>query len=196
MTRRSVFVVAVALQVALLGWMVAASERTLAHGVRVVLKVRPVDPIDYMTGRFINAHPAIGSIDTSLVPRVVAVREDVVSDLPQLTNQRVAVELRQEGALWVAQRIVDDGAATPPVAPFLWGRVTDVRGTIVDVEFGLDHFNIPFDAEDPSALTRSPDHVVALVVKVASDGRGVTEDMTIDGQPFSAWNTAEKAKRK
>jgi hypothetical protein len=198
MTRRTVFLVAVALQVALLGWMVAASERTLAHGTRVVLKVQPLDPVDFMTGRFIRATPAIARIDTTLVPIVGPLPSGGATSDPlrRLQAARISVELRQEGELWVAQRLVLDGAAEPARAPFLRGRVTWVDGTHVNLDFGLERFDIPYDADDPTPLSRSPEHLVALVVKVAGDGRGVVEDMRIDGAPFSTWNAAEKAKRK
>jgi hypothetical protein len=116
MTKGTLFRIAVALQVALLGWMVAASERTLAGGARVVLKVRPVDPIDYMTGRFVNAHPEIGRIDLVAVPLVGAPVDEratttrpAAPDRATLQNGRVFVELQPSGSVWVAQRVVYDG---------------------------------------------------------------------------------------
>jgi len=202
MTKGTLFRIAVALQVALLGWMVAASERTLAGGARVVLKVRPVDPIDFMTGRFVNAHPEIGRIDLVGVPLVGAPADGPATttrpaapDRAALQNRRVSVELQPSGSVWVAQRVVCDGGGISPRAPFLRGRIASVQGDSIDVDYGIERFDIPFDAEDPTPLTRSAGHVVTLVVKVASDGRCVTEDLQIDGQPFAAWNAAEKAKK-
>jgi len=203
MTKRTLFLIAVALQVALLGWMVASSERTLARGTRVVLRVRPVDPIDFMTGRYVDAHPAIGRIDVAKVPLVGAPPEDAAAgtaagtpDLSRFWSRTVCVELRQEGEYWVAERVVLADGAVAPRAPFLRGRVAPSNGTLLDVDYGLDRFDIPYDAEDPSPLARSNDHSVALVVRVASDGRSVTEDLVVDGRPFAEWNAAEKAKRK
>ena len=205
MTRGTLFRIAVALQVALLGWMVAASERTLAGGTRVVLKVRPVDPIDFMTGRYIDVHPEIASLDVAKVLLVGRTAEDArpktsaateAPDVTALRNRTVLVELRPEGELWVAQRVVVEGGAIPPRAPFLRGRVDSAYGSVLQVDYGLGRFDIPYDAEDPTPLARSPDHAVALVVRVAGDGRSVTEDLRIDGRSFADWNAAEKAKRK
>ena len=203
MTRKTLFLIAVALQVALLGWMVASSERTLARGTRVVLRVRPVDPIDFMTGRYVDAHPAIGRIDVAKVPLIGAPAENTTTgattgtpDLSRIWGHDVCVELRQEGEYWVAERVVLEDGAVAPRAPFLRGRVAPSHGTLLDVNYGLDRFDIPYDAEDPSPLASSNDHVVALVVRVASDGRSVTEDLVVDGRPFAEWNAAEKAKRK
>lgn len=204
MTKKTLFLIAVALQVALLGWMVAKSERLLARGERVVLRVRPVDPIDFMTGRYIAAHPAVGRIDVAKVPLVGETERDAAAaaasaapgDLARLLNRDVFVELKEEGEFWVAQRVVVAGGPVEPRAPCLRGRVQPSYGTELDVDYGLDRFDIPYDAEDPSSLARSNDHTVALVVRVASDGRSVTEDLVVDGRPFAEWNAAEKAKRK
>ena len=53
----------------------------------------------------------------------------------------------------------------------------------------LDDRRLPVDAGREPAIR-------ALVVRVASDGRSVTEDLVVDGRPFAEWNAAEKAKRK
>jgi len=205
MTKRTLFLIAVALQVALLGWMVASSERTLSHGTLVVLKVRPVDPIDFMTGRYVDVHPEIASLDVAKVALIGAPAEDArtapppspaTPDLSPLLGRTVLVELRPEGEFSVAQRIVVEGGAIAPRAPFLRGRVETAYGTVLQIGYGLGRFDIPYDAEDPSPLARERDHVVALVVRVASDGRSLIEDLRIDGRPFADWNAAEKAKRK
>jgi uncharacterized membrane-anchored protein len=202
MTKGTLFRIAVALQVALLGWMVAASERTLSRGTLVVLKVRPVDPIDYMTGRFVRVRPEIATLDLAVVPLVGEPGESSNGVLPGdspyagLLNDPVLVELRPAGGLWIATRVVWAGGAVAPHAPYLRGRVESVHENHLDVDYGLERFDIPYDAEDPSPLTRSGEHVVALAVRVADDGRSVTEDLVVDGRPFAEWNAAEKAKRK
>lgn len=200
MTKRTLFLIAVALQVALLGWMVASSERTLSRGTLVVLKVRPVDPIDYMTGRFIRVRPEIATLDLAAVPLVGESAEDAATNGAELhvelVNRNVLVELRPGARLWTATRVVVDGGPIAPHAPFLRGRVESVHGNHLDVDYGLERFDIPYDAEDPTPLTRSDEHVVALAVRVADDGRSVTEDLRIDDRPFAEWNAAEKTKRK
>jgi hypothetical protein len=201
MTKGTLFRIAVALQVALLGWMVASSERTLDHGTLVLLKVRPVDPIDFMTGRFVRVRPEIATLDLSAVPLVGEPGESYNGVLPGdspyagLLNDHVLVEVRPGAGSWIATRVVWEGGLVAPHAPFLRGRVASAHDRQLDLDYGLDRFDIPYDAEDPTPLTRSGEHVVVLAVRVTSDGRSVTEDLRIDGQPFAAWNAAEKAKK-
>ena len=203
MSRKTLFSIAVALQVALLGWMVASSERTLSRGTLVLLKVRPFDPVDFMTGRYINARPEISSLDLATVPLA---GEDGDGDggwtgrpgtgpHAGLWNHGVLVEVRPGAGVWTATRVVVEGGSVAPRAPFLRGRVTSVAGENLEVDYGIDRFDIPYDAEDPTLFTRSKEHVLLLAVRVADDGRTVTEDLRVDGRPFAEWNAAEKAKR-
>jgi uncharacterized membrane-anchored protein len=70
MNRRLAFLIAVALQLIVLGGMVGSRERVLANGTRVLLAVEAVDPIDHLAGRYIRIPLKIGAIDTTQTPFV------------------------------------------------------------------------------------------------------------------------------
>jgi len=191
MNRRIAFHVAVALQLVFLGWMVAAKERALATGIRVVLKVQPIDPIDYQSGRYIQITPAIARIDPEKVP-VVRGRLGAAS----LSGRVVFVEIAPEGELWEARRVVVDGSGASPRAPFLRARVGPPFDATLRLDYSLDRFYIPASGHDPSMLVGDPSHTIRVVVHVPSDGAGVISDLLIDGKPWKAWDAAERAKEK
>lgn len=202
MNRKLAFQLAVALQLVFLGWMVAAKERTLATGTRVVLRVQPVDPTDYRSGRYIQITPAIARIDPEKVKVVrgdtgaAAPAGSADSGLASLTGRTVFVELTHKGELWEATRVVVEGAGILPHTPFLRARVTMPFDATLRLDYSLERFYIPADGHDPSGLARDPDHSVRVVVRVPSDGAGVIEDLLVDGKTWKEWDAAERAKEK
>jgi uncharacterized membrane-anchored protein len=194
--RKLLFCVAVALQLVVLGWMVAAKERALATGARIVLKVEPYDPLDHLSGRYIQITPAVARIDTS---KVVLFRGDAgdgptaAAAAAPLTDRAVFVEFVQDGEIWSASRVVVEGAGVPPHVPFLRARVTGQTGALLELDYALNRFFIPADGRDPSRLVRDEKHSVRVVVRAPADGVGVVEDLLVDGKPWKEWDAAERA---
>jgi uncharacterized membrane-anchored protein len=197
--RKLFFCVAVALQLVVLGWMVAAKERALATGARIVLKVEPIDPMNHLSGRYIQITPAIARVDTT---KVVLVRGDAgdgptpAAAAAPLTDRDVFVELVPDGEVWSASRVVVEGAGVPPHVPFLRARVTAHTGALLDLDYALNRFFIPADGHDPTWLVRDGKHTVRVVVRAPADGVGVVEDLLVDGKPWKEWDAAERAKEK
>jgi uncharacterized membrane-anchored protein len=204
MNRKLAFQVAVALQLVFLGWMVAAKERTLATGTRVVLKVQPIDPVDYRSGHYIQITPAIARIDPAKVPLVrgppgaagnaPAGAEN--PDLASLAGRTAFVELTHEGELWEATRVVVEGAGVLPHLPFLRARVEVPFDATLRLDYSLERFYIPADGHDPSSLARDPNHSIRVVVRVPNDGAGVIEELLVDGKTWKEWDAAERAKER
>jgi GDYXXLXY motif protein len=191
MNRKIVFQVAVALQLAFLGWMVAAQERTLSTGLRVPLKVTSFDANDFQRGRYIRIAPAIAEIDPGKV-EVVRAGES----LPSLAGRVAFVELDRDGDVWDARRVVIDGSGVAPRLPFLRARVGGSGETSLHLDYPFERFDIPADGRDPSAWYSDPSHALVAVVRVPSDGKGVLEDLLVDGRPWKTWNAEEKAKER
>jgi len=195
MTRRTIFVVALSLQLMLLGWMVGTHERSLATGARVVLAVEAFDPIDYLAGRYVNIRLAVSHVDTQKTPLVrgdtAGVPDAAARSMP--IYGPVFVELAQDGELWKAARVVVADSGITPRAPFLRGRVTYQDGTTLQVEFELDRFYIPADGHDPSALIRDPKHVVRALVCIPADGGAVFDDLLVDGRSWHDWDAEQRA---
>jgi uncharacterized membrane-anchored protein len=199
MNKKIAFYVAVALQLVVLGWMVAAKERALLTGARVVLPVQPIDPMDYMSGRYIAISPAIALIDTTKTPLFrgdTGDGSDPATAFAPLTDRYVFVELEQSGEVWTASRVVVEGAGVPPHQPFLRARVNSHDGALLRLDYSLNRFFIPADGHDPSFLVSDPAHTVRVVVRAPTDGAGVVEDLLVDGKPWKEWDAEERAKAK
>lgn len=204
MNRRIVFQIAVALQLVFLGWMVASKERAVSTGMRIVLKVAPVDPIDHLSGRYIQITPAIARLDPAKVPVVRAdegtggtgpTREGAAGT-SSLLGRVVFVELTQVGDVWDATRVVVDGSGVAPRAPFLRANVEYSPDTMLRLRYPFGRFFIPADGHDPSYLATDPKHSVKVVVKVPSDGCGVLEELLVDEKRWKEWDAEERAKER
>jgi uncharacterized membrane-anchored protein len=193
MNRRLAFLLAVVAQLAFLGWMVAAQERVLAVGRRIVLPIEPVDPIDPLSGRHLAIRPKLSRIDLAKL-RSWADAESLERAATELAGHEVIVPLREEAGEWVATEVEDADSFRPGGELALRGRVRNHYGATVVVEFGLERYFIPSDASDPSPLLWEPGHTLAIAVRVMADGSSTIEDLLVDGQPFRQWNAAQKPK--
>jgi uncharacterized membrane-anchored protein len=186
--------------------MVASKERARSIGMRVVLKVAPVDPKDYMSGRYIQITPAIARLDPAKVPverggvassGAGPTREGAAdSGTPSLLGHVVFFELTRDGDVWDARRVVVDGSGVEPRRPFLRARVDYSPDTSLRLDYSLDRFYIPADGHDPSFLAFDSQHSVKVVLKVPSDGAGVIEDLLVDEKTWKEWDAEERAKEK
>lgn len=189
MNRPRALMLALAPQVLLLLSMIAREEITLRTGVPVVLEVRPYDPMDMLSGRYLAVPLAIEQLDA----------DQIAHPTPPLHyGQAVWVGLKPGEDHWTPLSL----AAEPPDAgtaqAFVWlrGRINDSWSGdgVIKVAYDLDRFYIPEDAADPSRLEsgQTAARKLALVVRVNSQGRGSIADLLVDGQPYAQWNRAQR----
>jgi uncharacterized membrane-anchored protein len=182
-SRASIFGLTLGSQLAVLGFLVVREERVLRLGERVVLEIGPRDPMDLFRGRYLDTPVAIGRLDLTRLEPVA---------LPPGPGERIYVRLEHGEPFW---RPVGIASAIPTdrSAPYLEGRVESVSGTMMTVEYGLDRFYIPETAVDPSGLAPGSQTrpVLTLAVRVSSSGRGVIEDLLVDGKSFAEWSRAQ-----
>lgn len=187
MSRRLKFVAAMLVQFAILGAMVISAELTLKHGLRVELEVEPFDPIDPLSGRHLVVNLAAARIDRRYLDP--AIGDDLVP------GDALFVTLDTS----VTPAIVVGASRSRPLEgiPFARATVRDVSPSLVRVDYGLERYFIPLDAEDPSLFRDANGRraELRLVVRIDDDGRIVTEDLLVDGAPFSEWNARQREGR-
>jgi uncharacterized membrane-anchored protein len=176
--RRVKYLLALVPQLAFLLYMIAAAERTLVLGTPVELAIQPFDPIDPLSGRHLVVPLAIERVDpgSALVmgePLEVGQTVFVLLDRTERPTEVISIQTYppQAGVLHLRAVVRDAG---PPIV----------------LDYGLERFFIPLDATDPSlhrdADGRRPE--LRLLVRIDGEGRGVTEDLLVDGESFADWN--------
>jgi uncharacterized membrane-anchored protein len=157
----------------------ARAEWALRTGTEVRLAVRPYDPMDALSGRFIAIPLEIERLPRSGIARF--------GGEPEL-GEPVWVWLERDEPFWRAVAV----AKTVPERP----DVVALRGTLVEtspqdqrVDYELDRFFIPQEGADPSVPQGR--HTLTAVVKVARDGRGALADLLVDGEPWAMWNARQ-----
>ncbi len=174
MNRAVVYVLAAVPQFALVAGLAVREEYLLATGTSVVLEVRPYDPMDPLSGRYLGTPLAIESIDTARVPCDAGLAGTVW------------VVLAPGEPCWqpVAVR-----AAPPALAPgqvCLRGELEpwrSGRAGVLAVRYAIGRFYIPANGPDPSGRTD-----LALRVRVGAAGRAAVEDLLVGGTAYRDWN--------
>lgn len=179
MSRAAVFYSAVALQIAVLGFLVAREERVIRRGARVVLAIEAWDPSSFLSGRYLATPLAISRIDWTTLGDGAE---------PPSPGDAAFTELVEGEPHWTAARVHTVRPPAGDEAVFLEGRVTDRTGSLVTIDYGLDRFYFPETSRDPSLWTEGGTrNGLSLVVRVRA-GRGVTEDLLVEGRPFAEWD--------
>lgn len=184
MNRAVTFLCAVVPQFLLVGGLVVREEYVRATGRAVLLEIRPYDPMDPLSGRYLGTPLAIERLDLGRLPHDDGLRE----------RDEVWVVLAPGPKFWepVAVR-----AARPEAGPdqvVVYGEVDRQplreADVVLVVEYPIGRFYIPEDGKDPTGWQPrgEPRPEVALLVKVAASGRMTIEDLLVDGRPYAEWN--------
>jgi uncharacterized membrane-anchored protein len=184
MNRSVALFCAVLPQFLLVGGLVVREEYVRATGRAVLLEIRPYDPMDPLSGRYLGTPLAIERLDLDHVPHDEGLRE----------RNEVWVVLAPGDKHWqpVAVRAARPDVAGEQVA--VCGEV-DRRwmheaGPVLPVRYPIGRFYIPEDGKDPTgwlpADKTRPE--VVLLVKVTAGGGMTIEDLLVDGRPYAEWN--------
>jgi uncharacterized membrane-anchored protein len=179
MNARLAWIATVGVQALVLGALVAREERVLAHGERVVLDVRPVDPMDLLSGRYIQVPLAITTIDlTSIAP----------PEPPLQHGETVFVLLAPGEAFHEPVELARWPRGNS--GPWARARVDEPPGTReLHLDFGVDRYYIPETGRDPSVAWNGGERPkVTVAARIAKNGQVRIEDLLVDGEPYADWN--------
>jgi len=129
----------------------------LMTGTEVVLDTRPVDPFDIFRGQY------------------MAIRYDI-SSLPApidaTPGDTVYVSLIQNGSVWSYA----GASLSRPDGLFIKGRVTNVYGDTMNVEYGIEQYFFEKSAEVPTSN-------ITVKAKIGGDGTARIVELLQNGKP-------------
>jgi len=142
MTKQKKFIIAVAIQLAILFIIIITKVATLTGGTDVVLRIRPVDPRDPLRGDYVTFNYDISSINSY-----------IVRDVNEIKNgNTVYVALREAGKYWTALTV---SVKKPADGIFIKGKVVSGgvknEGDIISprqssdirIIYGIEEYFIP-----------------------------------------------------
>lgn len=155
------------------------AELQRLDSIAVPLEVRPVDPMDALSGRFIAAPLAIARLDVS----------ELRNECPQVAlGDSVWVALTP-GEPWWRPSAVLCGPATGEVS--LRGVLRAQHASLWTIDYGIERFYIPHEAADPSAPGSGPRPQIVALVRIDASGSGALVDLLVEGETYSDWNARQ-----
>ncbi|MBN8217310.1 MAG: GDYXXLXY domain-containing protein [Spirochaetes bacterium] len=174
-TQRTLFLLAVALQVAVLAAMAGKRWWLLEHGTPVLLPCEPVDPRSLFSGDYVRLRLSLSSLGER-------------SELSRLTNREwnahepifVSVEKGTNAGLWRAVGVSADAPAARRRSPvFLKGEVQS--GWPLSVRYGAEEYFVP--QNEGLAIERSiRDREVTVELRVSASGESAIKRLFIQGK--------------
>lgn len=158
--------------------LVVHSEVSLSRGVEVRLEVRPYDPMDALSGRYLAVPLAIERLDPALVR----------GGRELGGGETVWVHLAPGTPWWSATAVTTSPPADDTIA--LRGAVHVAYAEAIWVEYGFDRFYIPHEGADPTRSTERPE--LGAVVRITPEGRGYLTDLLVDGESWSDWSARQE----
>ncbi len=168
MSKKTKFILAVTVQVAVLFTIIAFKVAILQSGADVLLSIRPVDPRDPFRGDYVTFR-----YDISGLPSFLFQGEDIKE------NDTVFVNLHRNGNIWYAGKVTrkkpDDGSI------FIRGKITNLRKSDMIVDYGIEEYFITegkgrnFSFWQKEALAK---------VTIDASGNAVIKQIYVDGKPW------------
>lgn len=180
---RGGLLVALVVQLALLGWMVVDRALLLANGREVRLAMMPIDPRDMFRGDYVILNYAISRIHNG--------RVTVADDINW--NDIVYVSLAEADGTWGATTVSKE---PPPEGVFIRGTVTytneleaetdDTCPPVIgcrtyDIEYGIERFYVPEGTGREIEDIRGENRVTVDAV-LADNGQAALKRLLVDGK--------------
>ncbi|MBB6050138.1 GDYXXLXY domain-containing protein [Armatimonas rosea] len=162
------FALIVALQVALILGLLGARQLTLRTGQSVLLRVEPIDPVDFFRGEYVVLSYSISEVQSSWL-----------AGPPLQKGETVYMPLERSG------RFVEPGAPsrTRPTDSFafLKGTVTSADKTHCRVAYGIESWFVPRGkGPELEREGRRNDRQLIAEVRVDTQGHAVLKAVTVE----------------
>ena len=173
---KRLFIMVIALQVVLLLSLVGYRESILIMGRTAVLQTVPVDPRDLFRGEYVVLRYDITTLGQD-------------SNTPGAKRYNLRGEINEGDTVYVTltngngnpyYMEVQAGEPTDDADLFLKGRVTQKRGDMITVEYGIEQYFVPEGRG--LEIERADD--VKVKVKINRSGTAAIEELIVDGKTW------------
>jgi len=182
MTKQTKFILAIALQVAIIFAIIIFKLSVLTSGTEVMLRIAPVDPRDLLRGDYATFQYDISNLD-SYYSRGEQIRN----------SDTVYVVLRQSGKYWVAQNVqktkptgnelfikgkVESGGLESQTNPLSYQRFGNSR---LHVVYGIEQYFIPEGKGENFSFWNKE---VAAMVAIDDNGNAALKKIYVNDKPW------------
>ncbi len=159
------------------------AELLLASAVEVRLEVRPYDPMDALSGRYVAAPLAIARLEV----------DTLRNECPTASTGDTVWVALEPGEPWWRPAAVLCAPRADTLA--LRGVLREQRGSWWTIDYQIERFFIPHDAADPSEFTGGARPQIVAVLRIDASGAGLLTDLRVDGEPYADWNARQQEQR-
>lgn len=170
MNKQKLFWMIAAGWLVVIGGFILMKEYTLRTGTEILLKTRPVDPRDLFRGDYVILRYDISTICLNTVP----------ADVTQvMAGDTVYVGLHNQEGFGVVSKVYKNSL---PEGLFIKGRVMEVSGSELTVEYGIESYFVP-EGEGREIERQLTD--IAVRVVVDRQGRALIKTLLRNGQQLT-----------
>lgn len=162
------FALIVALQLVLVLGLFGAKQFTLGTGQPVLLRVEPIDPVDFFRGEYVVLHYSLSELQSGWI-----------EGPPLVKGETVYVSLGRSGRFVERTEV----SRTPPkeALTFLKGTVVSADKTHCRVEYGIESWFVPRGSgPELEREGRRPDRQLIAEVMVDKQGHAVLKAVTVE----------------
>ncbi|PKL19036.1 MAG: hypothetical protein CVV49_02830 [Spirochaetae bacterium HGW-Spirochaetae-5] len=173
--QKILFPVIVALQIAVLGFMITKQEMLLARGTKVLLKCQPIDPRSLFSGDYVILNYEISIISEEIISK------SGIDDTYKLEKKDIYVALKPkpDGKYYTAAAISQRPDELKKLYPIIIkGRVEYASNTL-QIRYGVESYFVP---QREGKIIEESLKNVSVEVSVSESGESAISKLFIDGK--------------
>lgn len=172
--QKVLFPAVIALQLAVLGVMIAGQEVILAKGTKVMLKCVPVDPRSLFSGDYVILNYEISELSNDKFPELAKQRDLFKA------NETVYVGLVSDGKFYTVKEVSRSEKYIRGRYPvFLKGKVREDFGDALRIRYGLESYFVP---QNEGKIIEQDLDKVSVEVSVDRSGHSAIARLFIAGK--------------
>lgn len=167
------FPIIVALQIAVLGFMITKQELLLARGTKVLLKCQPIDPRSLFSGDYVILNYEISTIDNDIISK------SGIKDPYEFEKKDIYVALQQkaDGKYYTAVAISEKIEELKKLnSLIIKGRVEYASDTL-QVRYGVESYFVP---QNEGKIIEKSLSNVSVEVSISESGESAISKLFID----------------
>jgi len=171
--QKILFPVIVALQIAVLGFMITKQEMLLARGTKILLTCQPIDPRSLFSGDYVILNYEISIINEEIIAR------SGVKNTGSLEKKEIYVALKPkaEGKFYTAAAISENRDELKKLYPLIIrGRVEYASNTL-QIRYGVESYFVP---QREGKIIEESLKNVSVEVSVSENGESAISKLFID----------------